>query len=404
MTSLYEALTNYPRHDVRWIGLEIERFGYRSGQYMTYQGGWRAILERLVAERAWKETYKPEGNLLGIEKSFHQISLEPGSQFEISLAPCQSVLEIERHQKLLDIEIAQMAPGLEWLCVGVHPKNRVNEVGLLPSPRYRLMDQYYQSHGQRGQEMMRLTTGLHINLDYANEEEALSVLRNALRIEPYLATLFSNSRIQYGKETGHVSERHMIWQVHDALRSGFLDAAFERDFSLQKYCRYIEDVPMMYAFDEQGQVFDPKGLSFSRLPESLKKINSISALRQMFFEVRLKPCCVEVRYLDQQPDTTRYAATAMMVGLLYDEESRESIEDRWGLIQAVELRELSREGACLGLKSDRIFQELSFLLGLAEAGLRRRGFKEEKYLEVVESMISARLTTSEMFKIDSAWL
>lgn len=395
-----KLLLDYKRSENRWIGLEVERLGIDSnGRFLRYQSDYKQLLSDLVAQKDWKVDYQPDGHILGLSRQLSTISLEPGSQFELSLAPRKKIQEIVELQKQLDEQILSFPYSKDWrfLGLGLNPLENPDQIELLPSPRYQLMDRYFRSNGTRGREMMRLSAGLQINLDFGSEEEGIEMLRVGFYLAPFLATLFSNSPKQNGKLTGNLSERHFVWRETDPARSGFLDFIFEKDFRLKRYAQHICKIPMMYAYDGNGEAFDSKGASLCELPASLIKKNAMPALRQIFTEIRLKPCCVEVRYFDQVPQRWRMSAVAMTVGLLYDDQIRTELASEAQKFSGAELRALMKSGAVQGLQNEEIYKGLCKLVRQAHQGLQRRGYQEEKFLGAVEKLLETRKTPAELW-------
>ncbi len=402
--SIYSLFRTQPRAGHQWIGLEVERLVTRKGQpqILHYPDAVSKLLRELIQKKGWSLEYEWNDNPLALRKNLHTISVEPGGQFEISPAPRKSVGELKTLFDELDSEVLATDEGQtwQWLHLAVNPYEDALQISLLPSPRYLLMNDYFQKVPEaknrtpaRGQEMMRLTAGLQINLDFDTDVEGVEMYQAANAIAPYLSALFSNSPLYKNGRSSALSERHLIWQKADALRSGFYDWSFSKQMTVAEYADRISKIPLMYAYDEAGKVWDPQGKSLHELPSSLWKANALAALRQIFTEVRFKPCCVEIRFLDAVGPEDRYAATAMAVGLLYDAENRRVIlEDHES---AETLRSRMDTGAREGLKSDLIFMKLQNLLMAAKLGCERRQKQEEKFLEPVEARLNSRKTPAE---------
>lgn len=369
----------------------------KTGQVLHYRGAMDRLLKALMDEKKWAVDYESEGQILGLKRSLHAISLEPGGQFEVSAAPRATLHEVRDLQMQIDREIMGLAIAKDWKFyeLGVNPFESEDEIELLPSPRYRLMDAYFQKSGKRGRQMMRLSTGVQVNLDFSSESEAVSMIQTSFRVVPILATLFSNSPYLHGRATGNLSERHLIWTDTDAKRSGFLEAVFDSDFNFESYVRAVSKIPLMYYFDEGGKAQDPRGMSFNELPDSLKKANALSCMRQLFSEVRFKPCCVEIRSFDQLPDAYRYAVVAMSIGLVYDDENREIIADKMKDFGPKDLAKMMEDGARRGLKADRVYPLALDFLAMARRGLERRGFDEVGFLEPAEELMRSTVTPAE---------
>lgn len=394
-----QLLKDYKRSENRWIGLEVERFAINSERKLVaYEPEIRLLLEELVAVKGWKVDYEVDGRILGVSKHLNAISVEPGSQFEVSLQPRKTIFEIQKLQMEIDSELTSLKASQGWsfLGLGLNPWQEAADRELLPSPRYRLMNAHFEALKGRGQEMMRLSCGLQVNLDFAHEQEGIEMLRTAFFLAPFLSAAFCNSPFYKRKATGGLSERHLIWDKTDDARSGFIERVFDEDFSLKSYAHHICKMPLMYAYDHDGNVFNPGGKSLCQLPSDLQEKNALAAMRQIFTEVRLKPCCVEVRFFDQVPEKFRYAAVGMTVGLLYDNDNRKKIGERYSHKKISELSFLMKEGAMMGMRQSDIYIELCQLVQWAHDGLRRRGMGEEIFLNPIKTLIDARETPADL--------
>ncbi len=384
--------------------MESERFLRRRGDanflVLHYRDGVRTFLERLI-ERGWSVDYESDGQPLGLKKHLEAISLEPGSQWEISPSPQKTLHDLKALETKLDLEVRSVLDSdIEWWPMGLNTLESVDTIELLPSPRYALMDRHFSRLGGRGREMMRRTCGLQINFDFATELEGLSMLRTAFRLSPFLGTLFSNSVVRDRSGQLHaVSDRHLIWTQTDSARCGFLPGIFDSDFSLHHYCEFIAKMPLMYAYDLQGKAIDCEGRSLSELADfkgqNLIEANGLASCRQNFMESRLKPCCVEIRFLDQQPDAFRMAAIAMVTGLIYDEENREAIGSFTKSATTEHLRKLMERGARRGLSEEGIYPFCVELFQRAQRGLLERAFGEEIFLAPIEELLRSSLTVGE---------
>jgi len=399
MKLVHKILRDHPRKGDKWIGLEVEVLAVSpKGKILRYKPDIQLLLEALVREKGWKVQFEHEGNFLRIKNKQDEISLEPGGQFEMDIAPQKTIFEVEEAQKKFNAEIQSLpfSKDWSWLSLGLNPHEVPDEIPLLPSRRYQLMDTYFKQHGTRGREMMRLSAGLQINLDFETEQEAVEMLRVAFYLSPIFNTIFANSPYLAGKKTGRKSERYFVWSETDPLRCGFLPMVFEEGFTLNDYADYVESTPLMYAFDSEGKVFDPEGKSLKELPEDLAQVNAMSALRQIFTEVRLKPCCIEMRCFDALPEVYRYAAVALSVGLLYDKKARLRVIEKFKNVSFKELKNMMAEGATQGLAAAHLRTLAAEMHAWATEGLQARGFKEEKFLKPVEDLITKGQTPADL--------
>ena len=87
------------------------------------------------------------------------VTLEPGSQIELSGAPYKSVhdgkAESDAHWADLQPVIDEL--GLVWLGPGCHPFASVEELGWVPKLRYDVMREYMPTRGPMDGDMMTKT-------------------------------------------------------------------------------------------------------------------------------------------------------------------------------------------------------------------------------------------------------
>ncbi|MFH2204022.1 MAG: glutamate-cysteine ligase family protein [Elusimicrobiota bacterium] len=401
MSSVYQLLKSHPNPGRRKIGIEVERL-LIDRRPLRYEPDVRVLLETLVARHHWRPTYESAGKILAVEKDGHAVTIEPGGQFEVSSGPRETIAVLKIIKEEIDEDIAAAMSGRSagFLCVGLNPWDRAEDIPLLPSPRYRLMDAHFQRLGGRGREMMRLSLGLQVNLDIDGEKLAVEMLRSAFYAAPVLSSWFANSPCLRGARTPHLSERHFVWRETDAARSGFPPCVFAEGFNLKSYGAYVGRTPLMYAFDAAGEVWDPQGRCLDDLDPEMREINTLPAVKQIFTEARLKPCCVEARFFDQLDDDLRYAAVALTVGLLYDEENRRWLNKKYAGAKAPALAALMKKGAESGLKNAEIYAAGKEFFAAAEKGLLRRGLREEAFLAPAEELLRVRRTPAEDFRVE----
>ncbi|MEO6598957.1 MAG: glutamate-cysteine ligase family protein, partial [Polyangiaceae bacterium] len=123
------------------IGTEAEKFAVDSqtGAPLEYDGprGITRIFADFV-KRGWREEREtPDGPVLALLRDQHSITLEPGSQFELSGAAVKTIHETRVE---LDEHLAELAPiskdmNLTWLGVGFHPLAKQSDLGWVPKQR-----------------------------------------------------------------------------------------------------------------------------------------------------------------------------------------------------------------------------------------------------------------------------
>ncbi|MGB8221962.1 MAG: glutamate-cysteine ligase family protein [Polyangiales bacterium] len=378
----------------RWlIGTEAERIAVSAadGAHLPYDGSVSVltIFDRLIREQQWKPESETEGGpIIALRRGNASVTLEPGSQIELSGAPYKTVHEGKSES---DAHWAALQPiledlGLVWLGLGCHPFGSVDELGWVPKMRYAVMQRYMPTRGSMAAEMMTKTCTVQANLDYASEDDAMRKVRVGLRAQPLVTAIFANSPWEGGKRSGYRSYRGLIWLHMDPDRSGLLPFAWKDHPSYVDYVEWALDAPM-FLLKRNGKPHYNTGQTFrSFLEEGFQGIKAnqgdwASHLSTLFPEVRLKNT-IECRGADEQRPEMLFALPALWKGLLYDETSFRAFEglvDPWAFPEVERQRDaLMRHGIRTKFMNREAVDWAGHLLELAEAGLRRIGDRNEK--------------------------
>lgn len=397
----------------RKVGIEIERIGLFNDlsplQYSNttlpsgnHRPGAKSFLETLSQKHQWPTINNSLGQPLGLTTPIGKVSLEPGSQVELSTNPFSDLITIKQKVDQFETMTAEVTEpwGLFWTGLGVNPIHKVSDIELIPSTRYKIMDEFLNSRGSLGTSMMRLTSSVQINLDYTNEQEAIEMLRVALLLSPLSYALFSNSPFSLGKVTPYQSFRANIWQNTDPSRTGLLPEAFEKDFSFDDYANYLWNEPLMFVQDSKNQYVAGQGFSLAQIDNNKlpgivsSEQNRLNAVRELFSDARIKLGYIEIRSIDGLTSEYRYAASAFWLGVLYSQAARTEVFRIFGRLTSVERQELFNSAITIGLKAKCESTSLSSiaeqLLKLAERELQSRGYGEEVLLEPLKENLKTQ--------------
>lgn len=409
------ATAEKPRSEFR-IGTEAEKFAVDSqtGAALEYEGD-RGVTRIFAALRkfGWQEEREtPEGPVISLHRGQASITLEPGSQLELSGA---AVTNIHETRVELDAHLAELADisqvmNLTWLGVGFQPLAKQSDLGWVPKQRYAIMREYLPTRGSGGHDMMRRTATVQANFDFSDEADALKKLVVCLKLAPLVNALGANSPFCEGKLSGYKSRRGFTWLNMDPDRSGLIPSLLQaKKPGYHEYIEWALDAGM-FLFKRHGRVFANTGQTFrdflangyegERATFGDWKLH----LNTLFPEARLKST-LEVRSSDSLPLRLGCAVPALFTGILYDEQALAEAES---LARDLPVDALLRARPALvehGLGAQvggRPMQQLAErILEIASGGLSRRavlnaqGKDERVHLELLTSLVQSGKTPAD---------
>lgn len=394
------------------IGTEHEKFLYNSIDYtrLSYDSkpGIQQVLEAFRQE-GWENILEGK-NLIGLSKDGASITLEPGGQFELSGKNFKTMHQtyVETHKHFDTLARISKQLGFFTCPMGADPLWRVSDIPWMPKERYRIMRQYMPTVGGHGLHMMTSTATIQVNLDYSSEQDMIQKMRIAQALQPIASAIFANSPFSEGKPNGYLTYRTEIWNDTDPDRCGFLDFIFDDNFGFERWVDYLLDVPM-YFIHRHGKYIPAEGMTFRQFmqgehAETATMQDWDTHCTTVFPDVRLKKY-IEMRGADASCVGHIAALSALWVGLLYDEQSRNEatkmIQD-WKISDLKELRlQIPRKAlrAEVGkLNALHIAQEI---VRLADDGLTRRAKRccttdESEYLKPLKKIVQSGITQAEL--------
>lgn len=333
------------------IGAEAEKFGVleESGDPITYEGerGVRRVLEELAAGHGWTPA-RPEregGPLIALTRADGaSVTLEPGSQLELSGAPLADIHLIADETDAHLVEVSEVARrlGMRFMGIGFHPYARQEDLTWVPKARYGVMQRWLPTRGKHGLDMMRRTATVQANFDYASETSAMRALRLSLKLSPFVTAMFANSPFLEGRAFGGKSYRAHAWLDVEPARQGLVPAAMRDGSTFTDYVEWVLDAPMFLVMRPEGPLANT-GQTFRAFwhdgfqGHRATRGDWLTHLNTMFPEVRLKKT-LEVRGADSQGRDLGLALSALWTGILYDERALAEVE---GLLEGVTHDELA---------------------------------------------------------------
>lgn len=396
------------------IGLEVEHFliSKKDGKPMPYHGshgvGW--LLETLKDD--YPKHYYEQGQLMGLESKEVLITLEPGSQLEISIA-CMADLD-----QILTIYLRSLKPILnvlsktEYECCwsGGLPTVSAGQVVRIDKKRYELMERWFEKTGMRGKEMMKATAAVHVSVDYQDEEDFIRKYRVANILHPLFAFLCSHTPMYAGIKNEDILLRDSIWQDTDPARCGIFPKLFDADFGFETYAQAIQEMPLIL-MNDQGQFIDTQAKTCEEVAQIYGYDHQAIAhyLSMVFWNVRLKQF-IEIRSADSMPPLYTQAYCALIKGLFYQESTIQKYLALTAQVQDIQeaLDHLRKDGYDAQVYGYGAKDLLQTMLEDAKKGLDP---KEQAYLVPLEELVSMRshrmdLSIEESYRkwIETHWL
>ena len=389
------------------IGIEHEKFLFNSqnNKRIDYQ----KIKEMFSAllEFGWNPLFEND-NIVGLNKSGKNITLEPGNQIELSGDKLDNIHEAcaESYDYLFELKQVAKKINIKIVSAGFDPISKLNEIPNNPKKRYKLMTKDMPSGGELSLDMMYRTCGTQLNLDYSSENDFKKKFKIVNSLTPISIALFANSSIVEKKKSNYLSYRSKVWQ--NTSRGG-LPKLFLENFDFEKYTDFIINFPILF-IQQKENYFSGKGYNFSDfMSGNIKEINNrlpnendlSTHLSTIFTENRLKKY-IELRSMDTCGWDCLCAGPAFNVGMLYGnlDEVYELISD-WDKDKIMNAYlEAPHKGFNTQLMGKDLLYWSSVLLELSKKGLEKRditnksGKNEIIFLNHIQKVIDNKTTNA----------
>jgi glutamate--cysteine ligase len=303
-----------------------------------------------------------------------RLTFEPGGQLELS-GPAHPGLREALAAMAADTAAARaaLAPlGVALVGTGLDPGGARDRV--LDAPRYRAMEEYFDTRWPAGRTMMRNTASVQVNLDLGEGEEVANRWRRAHDLGPLLVAAFANSPFDAdGRVTGWCSTRFAVWEGIDPSRTGA--AYLEGEDPCVSFTRYALEAGVMMIWPDPGtdaRVPEP-GLSFGEWvdrghPLGHPTVDDLDYhLTTLFPPVRPRGW-LELRMIDALPEEWWPVAVAVTTALLDHPDAAEAAE-----AALAPVGDRSAEGARHGLADPGIRTAADACFAAAAEGLTDLG-------------------------------
>lgn len=367
------------------LGLELEHFVVYEKDLSTvsYYGvdGVESSLEEFSKDA--KNIKREDGHIIEVDKEDYYITLEPGSQLEISVEKTDSIFKIEQtYKKFLNEFLPILKKKNQALInLGYHPVTRIEEIKLIPKERYNIMYEYFNSKGKYAHNMMKGTAATQVSIDYTDETDYAKKIRVSNAISPVLYAMFENAYIFEGQPTKNHCVRALIWENCDDDRTGIVPGSLEDNFKYTDYVNYILNKPPIFTV-RNGKIiktFEKKVIEV--IDEKNLTEEEIRHLMSMFFpDVRTKTY-IEMRMMDSVPFEFALSSVALIKGLFYDKKNLDFLYEKVKKIDEKQVNlgkeEIIKNGLLSLYGENNMIDIAKKLLNLAQEGLND---DEKKYL------------------------
>ena len=379
------------------LGLEYERLPiYKSDKSsVSYYGelGVCDILKEFAREDNWDYILDNTDNneIIGLKKIHDAITLEPGSQVELSLRPQKSVSDIEAKINEINSVLQPIFEkyGIELLNYGVYPVTTYKNINLIPKTRYKLMANYLW--GILSDVMMRETACVQVGIDFKDEEDAIRKFNLANKLSPFMTAMFANSNIRGGVNTGYKSFRSLAWLNTDNERCGFA-TKFKHGMTFEDYVNTLLSVPMIFIVRD-GKYINIDGktnfknfmkngyMGYSATMEDYKLHANLffpEVRLRNYLEIRNHDCCDE-RYI--------YSLLAIYKGIFYNPSAISAVEDLLSRLTINDIAEfrynVPRTALKTKVKKVCVNDITKDILNIAQDSLQSKHDSDKSYLEPI---------------------
>jgi len=313
------------------IGVELEHFVVEEASLksVTYYSddGVQQILSELLP--FFPVSYYEDDNILALANDDYSITLEPGSQLEISINPKKHIKSIKRIYNEFTAQLKEQLKkrSCKLVSYGYLPKSSITDIKLLPKKRYRFMDNNFQKTGTMGRNMMRGTASCQVSIDYFNEADFVRKVRCAYVLSPVISYMSSNSPVFEGKTNNNPLLRTLIWRNTDKSRTGIIPGLFDDNFGFEKYADYVLEAPAIF-WNNNGKFCETD----LKVIDVMQKSDNIAESSQLYLslvfpDVRLKQY-IEIRIADGMPIERSLGYAAFLKGLFLNPDETEALFDK----------------------------------------------------------------------------
>ncbi|RGB74891.1 glutamate-cysteine ligase family protein [Anaerococcus nagyae] len=380
------------------VGFEAEHFTVDKDSLNTarykQKDGVSDLLEE-VKELGYEPSYE-NGNIMGLRRDGNSISIEPAAQFELAFDAASSIDELfENYKQAMEdiIPIFEKENKL-LLQVGYQPKEKIDDIEMIPKQRYKYMYDYFEEFGGAlAHNMMKGSCSLQVAIDYKDEYDFRKKYFVANAISPFLYSIFDNAYIFEGKVYDKHNLRQTIWEQCDKDRTGIYSFSFDDDLSYETYAKKILKTPSIFIERDKKEVFT-KDKTFEEVMDQDSSTDMIyHALSIVFPDVRVKKY-IEVRMPDNIPYPYNFAAIALIKNIFYDEDVLDYVYEKFSDMTYESVQDLKKIATIQGIqalyKEKRIYEWMLDIIDKIE--------EDRKYIDPLIVLLEKQITPRDIYE------
>ncbi|MDU2353099.1 MAG: glutamate-cysteine ligase family protein [Anaerococcus sp.] len=380
------------------VGFEAEHFTVDKDSLDTtrykQKAGVSDLLEE-VKELGYEPSYE-NGNIMGLRRDGNSISIEPAAQFELAFDAASSIDELfENYMQTMEdiIPIFEKENKL-LLQVGYQPKEKIDDIEMIPKQRYKYMYDYFEEFGGAlAHNMMKGSCSLQVAIDYKDEYDFRKKYFVANAISPFLYSIFDNAYIFEGKVYDKHNLRQTIWEQCDKDRTGIYSFSFDDDLSYETYAKKILKTPSIFIERDKKEVFT-KDKTFEEVMDQDSSTDMIyHALSIVFPDVRVKKY-IEVRMPDNIPYPYNFAAIALIKNIFYDEDVLDYVYEKFSDMTYESVQDLKKIATIQGIqalyKEKRIYEWMLDIIDKIE--------EDRKYIDPLIVLLEKQITPRDIYE------
>lgn len=389
------------------IGMEYERLpiSKTSLKAIDYWGenGIAKVLSTFARLNQW-DYIVDQTNIIGLAKGHDTITLEPGSQIEISIKPENTIFELKNKIDAINSSLYSILSNKDIILLnyGVSPYSTNKSIQLIPKRRYKIMANYLW--GILSDVMMRETAGIQCCIDFKDEDDAMRKFKLANKLSPFMTAMFANSPIRGGVDTGYKSFRALSWLNTDNDRCGFLGKISE-EFSFNDYIECILKTPMIF-IQRNGQPINIDGdITFDEYMKSgfagiMPTIDDYELQANLCFpEVRLRNF-IEIRNHDCVGGALKYSVLAIYKGIFYGKTAMDECEELLKHLQYKDYSDLRfnvpKKALQTEIKNHFVSDYSKEIIKIAEKSLKNMQTGENMFLNPIKEYTMKDLSPADV--------